>query len=154
MGPKRSAKGSKNLVLGGSEARIAIRSQHGPQIDPKWAPNWAPIGHVFRKQKPLLGTPTRTPGLLSGHDFPETKAPARNADSRRMAAVSSFWNPLGIILGSFSGRVGIILGSCWGHLGIILGSCWGHVGIILGSSWDNFGVMLGSSWDHFGVMSG
>ena len=40
MGPKRSAKGSKNQVPGGSEARIAIRSQHGPQIDPKWAPNW------------------------------------------------------------------------------------------------------------------
>ena len=90
--------------------------------------------------------------------FQKTKAPARNADPRRMATLSSFLDHIGISLGLSWGRVGIILGSFWGHLGIILASFWGHDGIIIGSFWCHvgillgpYGVMLGSFWHHAGT---
>ena len=42
-----------------------------------------------RKQKPLLGTLTRSPWLFLGHVFPENKAPARNADLVTLAFLRS-----------------------------------------------------------------
>ena len=32
--------------------------------------------------------------------------------------------------------------SFWDHVGIILGSFWDHVGIILGSFWNQFGIII------------
>ena len=37
--------------------------------------SWDPETYFPGKQKPLLGTSTRTPRLLSGHIFPENKSP-------------------------------------------------------------------------------
>ena len=113
MGPKRSAKGSKNQVPGGSEARIAIRSQHGPQIDPKWAQMGPKLDECSNHVGVILGQFWDHDGIILG----------------------SFWGHLGIILGSFWGHDGIILGSFWGHVGILLGPYWGHVGVILASCW-------------------
>ena len=71
------SKGSRNLVPRGSEARIAVRSQHGPKMDPKmdpkWPPKWPPRrppGRPMWVPKPVLfSDPVLQP--RGGHFGPE-----------------------------------------------------------------------------------
>ena len=63
-----------------------------------------------------------------------------------------FWDPFGIILGSFWYHFGIILESFWDNFGVILGSLWNHYSIILESFWDDFEIILGPFWNQFGII--
>ena len=75
------SQGPRNLILRGSEAKIADRSQHGPKMDPKmdtrWTkmhpqtyPEWIPNQFPSRLQMDHPSTPKSTPKALS-HPFPD-----------------------------------------------------------------------------------
>ncbi|CDJ59193.1 nucleoside diphosphate kinase, putative [Eimeria maxima] len=81
----------------------------------------------------------------------------------------SYWERLGIVSGSFPDRarvvwerllvswwdrIGIVMGSYWDRYGIVLGSLWDRIGIVMGSFWDRDGIVMGSYWDRIGIEVG
>ena len=78
----RSVQGIQKSGPKGSEARIANKSQHGPQIDFKWAPNWT----HFRD---MLGSSWDQFGVMMG----------------------SSWDHFGVILASSWDHVVVMMGS-------------------------------------------
>ena len=107
-----------------------------------------------RKQKPLLGTLTRSPWLFLGHVSMIVYHPSmvihhpspitHHPSGIRHQASSIIHDPSSII------HYGVIWGSFLNHSGIILVSFWGHIG----SSCDHIGKTLGSFLDHFGIAFG